>query len=443
MQIDKHPLMIVLQTVRLPQGRDQFVVPSGCPINRGQLLTELDRTPVDVSHHVIQPETGREGVERLVVLGAKRLTKSQEGNLRQWLQSRLKLVPDIIDDVTQHSTGNEIPASTVLARWQQEMRTQFPVSAMGRTNSASRGLNNRSLLVMSGFGLLAVAFWMMVQPISDLFSSYGSAKNDADNGDIPKLISNQWNLTNDEKIASEVDLLNLLDPLVAPTPKKSNRERLTHILQSINQVRLGNIAVTNKGELESDDKVLRRLLSDGALNSYVRKLISTDGTLDRFGQVVDNRWLAALRQLLPASADEKTAATYRQLARQLIGIAPIGPQGERLLDQKDPFFDFAENRNDFDLMVRSVPKSLSDTPCDCTFFTQDDCIAAREITIYFKSIKFLNERGLGFPNSDPRQKRLNTNSSRPIARLLNDWQTFNNPQPNQAIDDKPPETDVR
>lgn len=295
---------------------------------------------------------------------------------------------------------------------------------------------------MSVLGLLAVALWVVVPPISDLFPINGPVKNGADNDDILTLISKQWSLTSNKVLAGEDDLLNLLDPLVAPTPEKSNRERLTHVLKSVNQVRLGNSADINEGERESEDKVLRQLLSDGALNSYVRKLISEDDTFDRFGQVADNIELASLKQLLPTSADEKTAAIYRRLTRQLIGVAPIGPQGEKLLDEEDPFFDFANHsRNDFDRMVRSVPKSLSDAPSKCTFFTADDCNAAREIATYFKSIGYLDEHGLGFSESDPRRKRLNTNSARPIARLLNDWKAFTDgslfdQQPNQNINEK-------
>jgi len=306
---------------------------------------------------------------------------------------------------------------------------------------------------MSGLVLSAGVLWMMAPPISDFFSidgsvNNGSANNHTGDDDIPKLISNYWNLTNDESDIDEVDLLKILDPLVASTPNHSDRERLSHVFQSINKVRLGTGADTNKSDPESDDKVLRRLLNDGALNSYIRKLISINGAYDRFGQVANNIELVALKQLLPVLIIEKTAFNYRRLVRQLVSIDSIGPKGERLLDEEDPFFDFDDQYpNHYNRMVKFVPKSLSGASIDCTFFTEDDCIAAREITTYFRSIDYLDEQGLGFSSSDPRRKRLATNSTRLIARLLNDWKAFTNekpddPQPNQVTNGKLPVNEI-
>ena len=314
------------------------------------------------------------------------------------------------------------PLSSTASRRPAESST-FSKNTTANSHTAA---DNRRLLVMSGIGLIALALlWLMVPPLSDFFSNKGSAKNDGGNDDIPTLISKQWNLTKDKAFTGEDHLLKLVDPLVAPSPRKSNRDRLVHVLESVNQVRLGNIADSNKTEPESVDKALRTLLCDGALNSYICKLVSSDGTVDRFGQVADNIGLVALKQLLPASVDGETASNYRRLARQLRDVVPIGPQGKNLLDEVDPFFDFAEQwRNDFERMVQSFPKSLSDAPSDCTFFTEDDCIAAREVTSYFKSIGYL-ENGLGFPLDDPRRVRLVTNySSRPIVCVLNDWKAF-------------------
>lgn len=450
MPIENHALTLFVQTVRLPHGRDQFVVPTGCLILRGQLLTQLDQMLVEASHNVVQLETGREGVERLIVLGADRLTMSQQEDLRAWLRNRLTLVPSVIDDVEQqkHLSSGKIPASSVLGRWQDEIRTRFPLPATGKTNVGVPKSNYWSLFVMSGLGLMAVAMWMMVPPISEIFRGIGPTKNGTSNDDISTLITKEWNVTNDKIFEGEDDLLKLLDPLVAPTPTKPNRNRLTHVLRSINQVRLGNVQDTVIEEAESDDKLLRQLLRDQSLNSYVRKLISKDGIVDHFGQVVKSNDLADLKQLLPKTVDEKTATTFRRLAMQLIGKSPIGPEAKTLLDEEDPFFDFADqSRKAFDRMVRSVPKSLSDAPNECTFFAEDDCMAAREITTYFKSIGYLDDHGLGFPSSDPRSKRLVTNSYRPIARLLNDWKAFtlgkpNDPRPNQSTNNKPPVTEI-
>lgn len=242
MQIAKHPLTIVVQTVRLPHGRDQFVVPSGCLIDRKQLLTELDRSHVDASHKVVQPETGREGIERLVVLGTQQLNKPQKVELIEWLQCRLKSVPDIINDVTHHPTDGDLPASTVLARWQDEMRALFPSSTIGKTGSGTYLSKQWILVVMLGLGLLSVVtLWVMVPQLSDFFPNKGSVKNDVSSNDIPSLISKKWNLTKDKEFAGEDHLLKIVDPLVAPTQNKSNRERLVYVLLSVNQLRLGDI----------------------------------------------------------------------------------------------------------------------------------------------------------------------------------------------------------
>lgn len=178
------------------------------------------------------------------------------------------------------------------------------------------------------------------------------------------------------------------------------------------------------------------MLSNGALNSYIDKLISEDGAFDRFGQVADNIYLSDLKKLLPASAEATTAFTYRRLARQLIGVDPITPEGEKLLDKPRPFFDLAaEYKTNFDLMVQLVPKSLSDAPSDCTFFTEDDCLAAREITSYFTRIKYLDTNGLGFPQGDIRTERLKEYQGRVFGLLLTAWKAFKDgkppdPQPN-------------
>ena len=72
MRVSVYDLVIVLQTVRLSAGRDQFVVPFGCSLSRRELLDGLDHCDIHAEHSVVQSETGREGSERLVALGSNK-----------------------------------------------------------------------------------------------------------------------------------------------------------------------------------------------------------------------------------------------------------------------------------------------------------------------------------------------------------------------------------
>lgn len=442
MQIEN--LTIVLQTVRLPNGSEQFVVPVGSSISRDQLIAELNRSPVEASHEVMQPITGRGGTERLSVLRTHRLTKTQEEDLRAWLQDKLRFVPDVIDE---HSTKSDIPTSEILSRWQDEIRNRFSVKSLSI---------NWGIVAMFGFGLIAIAsflFWLL--PIGNQLPINGAMKVGVDDQSLTKRILEKWNIIKGKRVEKESDLLKLISPLVVHAPEQSDQAQLIQVLQSINQSRLGNFSDAKSGELESTDDRLWELLSNDALNSYVRKLISEDGKVNRFGLVASNANLDSLKQLLPASADENIASTYRQLVRQLIGVAPIGQEGKRLLDEDGPsfidgpFFDFFEPdlRKEFDLMAQSIPVSFRNGTSPCTYFTEDDCKAALKIKIFFSRIEFLDNQGLGFPSNAERRKRLQTNASRVFVILLNDWKRFadgklDNPPPNPHIDAKLPETKI-
>lgn len=460
MRVNVETLIIVLQTVRLSAGRDQFVVSVGCSLSRRQLLDRLDHCDVHAEHSVVQPETGREGSERLVALGSNSLTESEKAELRASLRRRLADVPSIIDEVEQQtsSSNGEMPQSQTLADWQNEIRRGLSVAHSNRVDSTAGQQTNRfgKLIVMLGGGMLLIAMMVMVPQIFNSEPGIGTREDTKINSSAVNYEG--WNLTKSKEFSGEADLLKLLAPLVTPDAAKpasesSSQEQLADILAEINQLRLAQSSGDADNVAEPADARLQKLLADDALNAYVRKLIRDDGTFDSLGLVTNDANLESLRVLIPREMKDSSAVAFRRLAKRLTGGVAIGDSNNRIQQLENPFFDLAaDHRDQFQVMIENIPREFKDVDSRCTFFTPDDCKAAEAIKRYFTVIGFLHGNSLGFTTDDPRNVRLNSYAtsidappSQQFARLLIQWKAFTegslrDAAAKQLTNDNPPVT---
>ncbi|HBJ34552.1 MAG TPA: hypothetical protein DDZ51_07265 [Planctomycetaceae bacterium] len=438
MSIKPASIVIILQTVRLPHGTEQYVVPCGCRLSRTDLQKLLDKDCVDASQMVVQPGTGREGIERIVALRSEALSPGDRDRLRNHLHQRLADTDSIIEEVAKAEMviPGQLPTSERLADWQAIAETVIVNPPMA--NSPAIPLHppkswQGKLIAMSLVALLAITAFVTIPPFL--------SRTKPDEADVARQPAGAafegWNVTQSETFSDASDLLEALRPLVVRPvtdgiQTSSDEVELAALLNRINQIREGQPIET----VDVKPK-LTQLLDSVLLKTYVKKLYTVDGEYDRFGLVHDAPHVDSLKTLLPDTVDESTATTFRTLALQLIGVSAINETGTKLDKFENHFFDRADQqayRRSYEAMIENIPPVFRNADPRCTFFTVDDCEAAKHIRVYFEDIQFLTGRKLGFKPSGPLSDRViafaesKNAASHHFARLLVEWQAFKHGQ---------------
>ena len=435
MSLDQHPLSLVLQTVRLPSGTDQFVVPQGSQITRGELQKQLDGEVVDAAHSVVQPETGRQGTERLIALQVDALTAPEKTAIRETLHQWLTDIPSVIDEASQSlaSSSGGLPISRKLTGWQTELNRHCHSEKTTQAVPAANENRSKGVFAMVSIGLLVAATLVLIPQFLQ-----GKRTSNSPSGDSVE-VSEKWNLTRSADFKGESDLIKLLEPLIVVNTEAGSEgssqsltdsSALARLLDQINRARLGEPFDASKEDNAAGVSKLNTLLADDSLRSDLDRLILDDGTFDRFGLINDQSQNRCLL-LLPKNIDDQTAIRFRRLALQLVGATPIGETGKRITELDKPFTDLADDDSDlssFEALKEGVPRTFRQANSHATFFTRDDEAAAKQIVLYLIDIGFLADGKLGFP--EQKQKLceayadLNERPSHAFASLLLRWKAF-------------------
>jgi hypothetical protein len=438
-------LRLILQTVRLPSGTDQFVVPAGNDMTRGELQRALEHPIIDAGHSVIQPETQRQGTERLIALGVDGFAESDRATIGNMLHEWLHDVPSVIAEASEdlsHSTGG-LPTSAKLEQWQMKLRNQFAPAKSQPTSSrqAAKSKLPMGLFAMLATGLLIVISFFLLPPFFQNANTNDALIKGDDANERAVQLDAKWNLTASDGFKDESDLLAVLRPLIASKskpsdeqPKISDNESLAQILAQINHYRLGTSNETSKTDADTSVRAKNQLLADSQLHSDIRKLVRKDGTLDRLGLIDEPTHRDVLLALISKRIDERAAIQFRELALQLIGEAPIGESSVRLTHLERPFFQLADedlHRSSFEALKSEVRQCYGQIDNRATFFTRNDATAAKQIVLYFSDIGFLADGKLGFIDEE-RSETIQVNadssksSSHEFAKLLIRWKDFAN-----------------
>ena len=116
-------LIIILQTVRLPNRTDQYIVPRGASLSRSALNDRLSKAKTCSEEYVVvQPGTNRRGTERLIALHGEILTEDTQLRLRNFLNQKISdraRLATVIEQAGHNilSSGNELPSSELLDDW--------------------------------------------------------------------------------------------------------------------------------------------------------------------------------------------------------------------------------------------------------------------------------------------------------------------------------------
>lgn len=432
-------IVIILQTVRLPHGTEQFVLPYGCKLSRTELQTLLDANCVDASHLVVQPETGRKGTERIIALRSEALSTDDQDRLRNHLRQWLADADEIINEVADAgmSVTGQLLTSRRMAYWQAKAETvvvnQSTASSTADTLSHPSSSRRGKLIAMSLVALLVITVFVSIPP----FFKRPTTATVPDEADVPRQAADQafegWNLTQSKTFSGASDLLTILRPLIVrPISDKkeaiSDEAELAELLDRVNRFRLAQPLEDVNDGAGNVQPNLDKLLYDDALKSYVRNLFPNNGEYNCLALVRGD--FTFLGVLLPDKVDAATATTFRTLAHQLIGESAIDETGVKLTELINPFGGLAKDRRSYDAMIDNISPAFRNADAGCTFFTADDCDAAKLIHTYFNDIEFLTGDTLGFEPINPRSDQLEADAvsknatSRYFARLLRDWQEF-------------------
>lgn len=434
--------VVILETIRLPGGSEQYVLPTGCKLSRTKLEALLKESCVAASHRAVQPGTGREGIERIVVLRSQSLSATDQDKLRIELQRWLLQVDSVIQEVAKSDSLNSdnLPTSKCLAEWQAQVDATFGTRSFSsstiKVSEPTRSSRARKLIAMSAIVLLMVAATVTIPPFFPNLKV--ASKNQGQPSDSPV---EEWNLTQKETFSGVPDLLAFLRPLIrpslspslgsSPVPKNddlgSDETELADLLYRINRVR-----EEQPIEAEGSRPDLKTLLGSDQLKSYVKKLFPEGGEYDHFGIAKRSPGFEDLQRLLPPNANESTASMFRSLAYQLIGDQSIRGSDMKLSALKEPFSVLVNNENAPDYhesLLENIPKAFRNGDPGCTFFTSDDCEAAKHICNFFRGIEFLNDDKLGFESSEQVDRlaieaKSSTAAPSYFSRLLLNWQEF-------------------
>lgn len=448
MSIDPDSLTLVLQTVRLPGGNEQFVIPDGVSLSRECLRDRLASSTLQASHQVQQPETGRIGTERLVMLAAGILPEAEADKASIWMKDCLRQIESVLDDARNSASlgSGQIPQSKTLARWNDEARSRFS-GPLQRTKTPQRstesvGGNKHRWLAVTFIIAMIMAGVLIVGQIGNLFNkppgrfSPEPPKPKSD----PMLV--KWNFSRQDEFDREA-LHQQLAPLVASTADNDQSSPLLPIMSIIQNVAERKTVQSAASSAENRESQLLVLLTKDSLSEFTRGFFDAEGNLNRFAKLESDSRIAQLRVLIPKSTDRNTATQFRDLARQLMSIDALDDQPLKLTEMDAAFAPLVTSNADekYRDLLRSTPERWqASSETRHSFFTKPDLEAAEAIYAYFESIEFVSADGLGF--TDPNKSLLVNyiakdvaNPAKAFAALLGRWKAFASETPNtqQAI----------
>lgn len=437
-------LIIILETVRLPSGTDQYIVPRGANISRSDLRQRLSEAKTSSDKYaVVQPGTNRHGTERLIALHGDLLTEDTQNGLKKFLNQKTSdsdRLSAVIKQANQNilPSGNKLPSSELLDDWTKEAQGHFPLKSAKPTRTPGSDIPRSSKKKIGIITMFVVALiCVFIFQIPDIRDAFRLPRGTPDNTKA----QDGTNASSKFSDPNEPDkLLEQLEPYVNVTEDAgTSREKDTHdlirlarLLKKVHAHTLDENylpAETQEMNEQEAEQECWTIWDDDALQDNLAKLRNKDG-INHFG-LIDPESRAPLEELLPSPPTASSAIDFRKLVRDTIQLAngPITDKHEQGDAKNDPLYPYAQgHEKDFNAMLEDMPDAFEKHRSDCTFFNNDDADAAMKIAQFFKTIGFLNAGGLGFTKEpdnnfdrqDAYEKKRYTDKK--IENLLHGWE---------------------